>query len=118
VRRPVPRGLLPAGTTGPPAGRLWKDIDLADRWGIDHDSLETVHDIVRERHVSFLWMGRGEINLARISWRCVRFRERDIEAWEANQVIRTKTPGSQTPVVGSAEDDLLGGKRAIKRHQG
>jgi hypothetical protein len=108
----------PAGTTGSPAGRLWKDTDLADRWGIDRDSLETVHDIVRERHVPFLWMGRGEINLARISWRCVRFRERDIETWEANQVIRTKAPASQTTTAGPIEDDLIGGKRAIRRQQG
>lgn len=97
--------------------RLLKDSDLAERWGIDLENLSTVHDVVREKQVPFLWIGKGEINLSRISWRCVRFRERDVEKWEGEQLHHTKDRAVAILPGDPDEKDLLGGKRPIRRYQ-
>ncbi len=93
--------------------------ELAERWSLQP---EDIPEIVRERHVPYVWMGRGEVNPSRLRWRLVRFRERAIEKWEGDQETATENKARESAPVGigiSGQDDdnlLMGGwQRKPKR---
>lgn len=99
--------------------RLLTIDDLAERWGCDP---RTAWDRVKEKQISFVWLGKGDYDPSKHGPKLVRFRLKSIEEWEARlekahavpQPAATKTPTKAPGAMPTFWDGKVRGARKAK----